>query len=432
MMNKVTSWGRIEQPLHDLSTPVDRQAVGQLLTESAPGLAYGLGRSYGDVCLNAGGNLWNTSNLDRFVSFDIDTGVLVCEAGVSLKSIQSLAVKSGWMLPVSPGTQFVTVAGAIANDVHGKNHHRMGCFGNHVKSFELLRTDGECLTCSAEQNADWFAATIGGFGLTGVILTVELQLRSVDGPWLQVESLPYYNLEGFFDIALESESDWEYTVSWIDCCSADGRGIFTRCNHSQSVENEPKPGTQINVPFTPPISLINRWSLKAFNKCYFNFHKAKAGHSLQHYRPLFYPLDAIGNWNRIYGRNGFYQYQCVIPEGNGRDAIKEISQKILSADQGSFLAVLKTFGDCDSPGMMSFPMRGVTLALDFPNQGAKTLALFETLDAVVREAGGRLYLAKDNRMSSDMFEATYPNLDKFCGFIDPGISSSMSRRLLGR
>lgn len=391
-----------------------------------------MGRSYGDSCLNPLGSLWTTTGLDRFISFDVDTGRLVCESGVLLRDIQRIFLAKGWMLAVTPGTQFVTVGGAVANDVHGKNHHLAGSFGDHVRSITLLRTTGETIECGPRLESGWFAATIGGLGLTGIILSVELQLRRVDGPWLATETIPYSSLDEFFKLADESESGWEYTVSWIDCLSKRGnRGLFMRGNpNAVQGLREPGAGT-ISVPFAPPISMVNKVSLRLFNAAYFHAAKLRPARSIVHYEPFFYPLDKLRDWNRIYGPRGFYQYQCVVPRVDGREAIAAILREISDSGEGSFLAVLKTFGDRQSAGLLGFPMHGVTLALDFTNRGPTTHRLFDRMDAILREVGGRIYPAKDARMSRELFEAGYPRLPEFLPYRDPGISSAMSRRLMG-
>lgn len=387
-----------------------------------------MGRSYGDVCLNPDGLLWDTTGLDRFISFDENSGRLVCEAGVLLRDIQRLCVPRGWMLPVVPGTQIVTVGGAIANDIHGKNHHRAGSFGDHVLRFTLARTDGS-LTESRPRE-ELFAATIGGLGLTGVITEAELQLKRVPGPWLAVETLPYRDLSAFFELADASEADWEHTVSWVDCLDGAGRGIFMRANAVDAGQDQPAPARPWRVPFVPPISFVNRLSLRPFNAMYFHLKKNNRS-SLQHYETFFHPLDNVLEWNRLYGPRGFFQYQCVLPRAVGHEAIQAMLKRIARSGMGSFLAVLKTFGERESAGMLSFAMPGVTLALDFPHQGERTLQLMAALDAIVREAKGRLYPAKDARMPIDLFESGYPRLNEFLRYRDPGISSAMSRRLLG-
>jgi FAD/FMN-containing dehydrogenase len=336
------------------------------------------------------------------------------------------------MLPVTPGTQLVTVGGAIANDVHGKNHHRVGSFGDHVCEISLQRTDDETIVCGPNLKREWFSATVGGIGLTGVILKASLQLRRVAGPWLHAETLPYQNLAKFFALADGSEEGWEHTVSWIDCISGGGgRGIFMRGNPVEDHGYAEPQLKKLSVPFAPPVSLINRLTLRPFNTSYYLLKSARAGRSTAHYEKFFYPLDNILNWNRIYGPRGFYQYQSVVPREAGLYSVKAMLREIAKSGDGSFLAVLKTFGNRQSVGMLSFPQPGVTLALDFPNRGERTIKLFERLDAIVREAGGRIYPAKDARMPRDLFESGYPRLGEFMKYRDPGISSALSRRLMG-
>jgi FAD/FMN-containing dehydrogenase len=403
-----------------------------VMARTTPGLAFGMGRSYGDVCLNPAGTLWLTTGLNHFIHFDAKSGRLTCEAGVLLRDIQQTMSRQGWMLPVTPGTQFVTVGGAIANDVHGKNHHVMGSFGHHVLQFTLIRTTGEELVCSPNENPEWFAATLGGMGLTGVIQQATLQLRPVQGPWLDTQTLPYASLDEFFHLADDSEANWEYTVSWIDCMKhGSSRGLFMRGNHANRIGFERPQKSALNMPFTPPVSMVNRWSLKPFNALYFNVNRWKASRQVQHYEPFFYPLDNVLAWNRMYGPKGFYQYQCVLPRQNGQAGIQAMLSEISHSGQGSFLAVLKTFGQRSSLGMLSFAQPGVTLALDFPNRDQATLHLLNQLDAVVSEHGGRIYMAKDARMPRALFDAGYPQLQAFSAFRDPGISSAMSRRLMG-
>lgn len=432
-MKAVASWGRLgDEPHHVVNVATPSQGLGLQLGGSRPGLAHGMGRSYGDVCLNPGGTLWLTSGLDRFIAFDDSTGHLVCEAGVLLRDIQRLAAARGWMLPVTPGTQMVTVGGAIANDVHGKNHHAQGSFGDHVHSLSLLRTNGEMIHCGPSDHSDWFAATVGGLGLTGVIVQAEIRLRRVTSPWLDTETLAYASLDDFFALADDSERHWEHTVSWIDCIGAGGgRGVFMRANHSNAKHPEPPPKRKLTVPLVPPVSLVNRLSLRPFNAAYYHIKKRRAGRATMHYEPFFYPLDNLLEWNRIYGPRGFFQYQSVVPRASGRDAVQAMLNEIARSGEGSFLAVLKTFGNRESLGMLGFAQPGVTLALDFPNHGARTHRLFERLDAVVREAGGRIYPAKDARMPRALFEAGYPRLNEFMAHRDPGISSGLSRRLMG-
>lgn len=431
-MKSISSWGRLSNDPHKVIALSDIHGAQDLikLKDSEFGLPYGMGRSYGDVGLNPNGLLWLTPGLNHFIAFDETTGLLQCESGVLLRDIQKLFIPRGWMLPVSPGTQMVTVGGAIANDVHGKNHHAHGSFGDHVRHLKMARTDGQIIECGPSLHSKWFAATIGGLGLTGVILEAQIQLKRTSGPWLDTETLPYSNLTEFFDLADSSERDWEHTVSWVDCLSGDGKGIFMRANPSASKEPSPVKSSK-RMPFTPPTSLVNSISLKPFNFAYYHLQKYHSGKNIAHYEPFFYPLDKLLEWNRMYGPKGFFQYQSVVPRDVGHDSTKAMLNEIERANEGSFLAVLKTFGNRESLGMLSFPQPGVTLALDFPNHGERTLKLFERLDAIVKEAKGRIYPAKDARMPKELFEMGYPKLQEFQQYRDPRISSSLSRRLMG-
>ena len=432
-MKPVSSWGRLSADPHHVVGLSDPRKVREALScGGAPGVAHGMGRSYGDACLNPQGTLWLTTGLDHFIAFDDRTGRLVCEVGVLLRDIQRLAVPRGWILPVTPGTQLVTVGGAIANDVHGKNHHVLGAFGDHVQHLTLLRTDGETIQCGPDERPDWFAATVGGVGLTGVIVQAEIQLRRIPGPWLETETIPYANLDEFFQLADDSEAQWEHTVSWIDCIpGSGGRGVFMRGNPVAAERQPVPPGRQLTMPIVPPVSLVNRLSLRPFNMAYYHLKKWRAGRAVTHYEPFFYPLDNLLEWNRMYGPRGFFQYQSVVPRGVARDAVQSMLQEIARFGDGSFLAVLKTFGNRAPVGMLSFAQPGATLALDFPNHGEHTQKLFARLDAIVTEARGRIYLAKDARMPRALFEAGYPRLPEFLKYRDRGISSGLSRRLMG-
>lgn len=338
----------------------------------------------------------------------------------------------GWFLPVTPGTKFVTVGGAIANDVHGKNHHAAGSFGGYVTAFELLRSYGEKLRCTTQENENLFRATLGGMGLTGLILWAELRLKRIRGPFVDVERIPFGSLEEFFQMSEESDRNFEYTVSWIDSLAGRkiGRGILLRGNHSQACGDavEFGRGRTITVPFDVPGGLLNSSTLRVFNALYFQAEKRKRGVRTVHYDSFFYPLDAIRGWNRLYGRRGLLQYQCVVGSGN-RQAIEEMLAVIAKSGAGSFLAILKRFGDTRSGGIMSFPRPGVTLALDFAYCGAKTLEMLERLDEIVRDAGGAVYPAKDARMSPESFDCFFPEWRCFAEFLDPKFSSSFWRRV---
>jgi FAD/FMN-containing dehydrogenase len=398
-------------------------------------LPFGLGRSYGDSCLNDGGVIISTRRLDRFLSFDSEKGLLTCEAGVSLADILSFSVPRQWFLPVTPGTKFVTLGGAIANDVHGKNHHRAGTFGCHVTEFELLRSSGEILRCSPERNAELYAATIGGLGLTGLIRSATLQLKKIGGPYIDRESVKFGSLDEFFEISAQSEMSFEYTVAWLDCVSTGksfGRGLFFRGEHSNMPANGHRPGKPLlKVPFDFPGFALNKLSVSAFNQLYFHKQFSRIKKDVLHYDPFFYPLDSVYDWNRIYGSRGFLQFQCVIPTEDHHEALTRILRLIVDSGRASFLAVLKEFGDVPSPGMLSFPRKGVTLCLDFPNQGQSTLELLSRIDDIVRNTGGAQYPAKDSTMSGSSFKQYFPRWEEFTKYVDPKFSSSFWRRVIG-
>lgn len=429
----VESWGRYPRT----SQRVVRLGWRNEPLPSLPGqtvLPYGLGRSYGDSCLNDGNAVLAVRTLNHFLGFDAASGLLQCEAGVSLDEILRLAVPRGWFLPTTPGTKFVTVGGAIANDVHGKNHHRTGTFGGQVTRFELLRSDGRRLLCSPSENAPWFRATVGGLGLTGLITWAELRLRRIDNALIEVESVKFRNLDEFFEISAASDRNFEYTVAWLDCVSGGetlGRGIFMRGNHAgphiHTLQVHRPPGK--SVPFDFPNFALNRLSINLFNKLYYGWQRGKSAAATVHYDPFFYPLDAVNHWSRIYGRRGFFQYQFVVPLEPNQRTLRQILLRIAASGRGSFLAVLKTFGAHPSPGLLSFPRPGTTLALDFPNQGSATLELFNQLDRLVLEAGGRIYPAKDARMSPAVFQQGYPEWREFQQWLDPGFSSTFWRRV---
>jgi len=433
MTDEFQSWGRYPRvgDQHVVRAR-DRHALPPF-DAGRPNLAYGNGRSYGDVCLNEGGTLIAMRDLNRFIAFDVQAGELVCEAGVLLADILDLAGPRGWFLPAVPGTKFVTVGGAIANDVHGKNHHRVGTFGTNVLAFSLSRSDGSDLHCSQTENPELFAATIGGLGLTGVITQARLKLRPVKSGYFEGEQIKFRTLDEFFTLAEKSEDPYEYTAAWIDCLAegeALGRGLFMRANHAETGGFEAPRSLPLAMPATPPLSLVNRLSLGVFNTLYYERQRTAVVARRWHYNPYLFPLDTISDWNRVYGPKGFVQYQCVVPMADVRDASHALLTEISRSGQGSPLVVFKTFGDVVSPGMLSFPMKGATLALDFPMAGGKTLSLLDRLDRIVAEAGGRLYPAKDARMTGDMFEKGYPAFGQFMKHVDPAFGSSFGRRVL--
>ena len=434
--NQPRSWGRYPKV-----TPAEVQSVfwrselPNIADFEQPVLPYAYGRSYGDSCLNEGGVSLDVSHLRRFISFDEDEGLLCCEAGVSLAEILELIVPRGWFIPVSPGTRFVSVGGAIANDVHGKNHHKAGTFGCHVTRFELLRSNGERLICSPHENTNLFQATIGGLGLTGVILWAEFRLKPIVNPFIDMERIQFSSLDEFLQISAETDQQYEYTMSWVDILIGGQnlcRGIFMCGNNDQSrslASKKTRRMLPLTVPFDLPSFVLNSLTVKSFNELFYHSQLSKRVHKVVPYEPFFYPLDSIHEWNRLYGKRGFLQYQFVVPFQDGFGAMREIIGRIRRSGEGSFLTVLKTFGTIRSPGMLSFPRPGITLALDFAYGGQKTLQLLDELDKVVRQSGGAVYPAKDARMSAENFQAFFPRWQEFAQYVDPHFSSSFWRRV---
>lgn len=430
-MQQVSSWGRLRQAPHEVSRPAFLDAArAAIAAGGAPALCYGLGRSYGDVCLNENGRLIVTDLLDRLISFDRQSGVVRAEAGVSLDRLLRVIVPAGWFLPVTPGTKFVTLGGAVANDVHGKNHESAGTFGAHVRALGLARSSGEVLTLSSSENAELFAATIGGLGLTGVILWVELELEPIRSAMIDTETLALDDLDAFFRVANESRK-WPYTVAWVDCLAkgrATGRGFFIRGSHAEEGGLKTHGATRLAAPFDAPGFLLNTHTTALFNAGV--RHRPWAlGQKRMHYDPFFYPLDAVADWNRLYGKRGFFQHQSVMPMANAPDTLRKLLALTAEFGEGSFLMVLKLFGDKPSPGLLSFPMPGATLALDFPNKGESTRRLLDRMADAVLEAGGRLYSAKDATMSGAAFRAGYPQWRKLEAQRDPAMMSDFWRRM---
>jgi FAD/FMN-containing dehydrogenase len=437
----VMSWGRVLRAPCERARPAFADQVAGLVgkvTEKTM-LGIGLGRSYGDSGLNGRGRVIDMTALDRVIAFDTTTGVIRAEAGLTLGELLRIVVPHGFFLPTTPGTRFVTLGGAVANDVHGKNHHSAGTLGASVRRIGLVRSEacgisvGE-LVISPQEHSELFSATVAGLGLTGLISWVELQLVRVGSAYLGAETIAFCGYDEFMSIARESEAAFEHTVAWIDCTSgSDGRstrGLFSRANWlTDGLYKVHSDRGGASVPLELPGLTINPVTLKAFNALYYKMGAMRRGRQRQHYAPFFYPLDAIGNWNRAYGKAGFYQYQCVVPPAAADRAIPEMLGEIARSGQGSCLAVLKTFGAKASPGMLSFPREGVTLALDFPNRKARTHRLFERLDAIVRDASGRLYPAKDGRMPASLFQAGYPELVRFARHVDPQFQSDFWRRM---
>ncbi len=426
------SWGGLPKVSQSVLSITNRHA--QLPVFEGKGLPRGNGRSYGDSCLCPGGTLLDARGLSKFIDFDASSGMIECEGGVTLGEIIDLALPHGWFLPVTPGTQFATVAGAIANDVHGKNHHVAGSFGHHVQSLALQRSDGERIMCQPGDLTGYFEATVGGLGLTGLITEARLQLKRVPGPWLWVDSIKFGSLTEFFDLSRSSAARFEYSVAWVDCTAHGrnmGRGHFLRGDHAagNSMLTAPKK-RHLTFPVRPPFSLVNQLTLKPFNSAYYYRQRSKVKSGFSHFSPYFYPLDGINMWNRMYGRRGFFQYQSVLPPDSAEMGTREMLQSIANFGKGSFLAVLKEFGSMESLGLMSFPRPGTTLAIDFANDGADVLKLMKRLDEIVTHAGGALYPGKDARMSSSLFKAGFPNWEAMSRYLDPRFESGFWKRVM--
>ncbi len=411
----LSGWGRfprIECERIGVRSPAD--AIGAVAGLDST-IARGNGRSYGDPALNPAAVL-DMRHCDRVLAFDRQTGRITCEAGLMLSDLLSFAMPRGFFPPVTPGTKFVTIGGMIAADVHGKNHHHTGTFGRHVETMSLLCADGVVRQCSSSENTDLFHATCGGMGLTGIILDASFRMLAIETPLIRQETLKAANLEEAM-AHCEASADWTYTVAWIDCMARGkelGRALIYRGEHATAAETGsgslavPRRRAK-RVPFDFPAWALNRWSVAGFNALYFRH--GTPGTQMIDYDRYFYPLDALHDWNRIYGRQGFVQYQCVLPKDGSHAGLEKLLERISIARRGSFLAVLKLFGPTGD-GFLSFPMEGYTLALDFPAEH-ETFSLFRELDRIVAAHGGRLYLAKDACSSPEMLRQGYPQLDRF-------------------
>jgi FAD/FMN-containing dehydrogenase len=394
-------------------------------------LAYGNGRSYGDSCQNGAGTIVDMRPLNRIRAFNAETGVIEAEAGVLLSDIIAHAAPYGFFPAVVPGTQFVTLGGAIANDVHGKNHHRRGTFGCHVESLTLLRSDGQAHYSSATENERQFAATIGGMGLTGLILSASIRLMRVPSLDIVEKVTPFRDLGEFFELAEAADQANEYVVAWIDQLAGGhsrGRGLLFTGNHAEHGSHVAlRASGNLSVPFQPPFNVLNRPFLTVFNAAY-RWKKSRSAPRQVGYQGFFFPLDGVGNWNRLYGPNGLFQHQSVMPQDVARRVVPALLAAAKRAGQGSFLTVLKRFGGVRSPALLSFPRPGFTLTLDFPNRGRATLALLKELDQITVEAGGAVNPYKDARMGDDVFAASFPEWQRLEAIRDPAFMSSFWAR----
>lgn len=379
-------------------------------------ISRGNGRCYGDSSLQK--NIFSTLALDKFISFDKTNCTIKCEAGVLLSDILKVVVPHGFFLPVTPGTRFITIGGAVASNIHGKNHHKDGAISKYIKDIELLNESGEIMYCSRNANKGLFINTIGGMGLTGIILTISLRLKRIETSFVSMKSIKARNLSEVLDL-FDKYNNYTYSVAWIDCLSKGaklGRSILMLGEHSElgklNSYQLKKPlaihsDKQLNIPLMFPRVTLNSSSIRAFNFLYYNKQLRNEYNKIVPYSSFFFPLDKLNNWNRIYGKNGFIQYQFVLPFENGREGLKKILVKIANSGLGSFLAVLKTFGEGDEfSAPISFPRSGYTLALDF-KLTTKVLELLDELDEMVLNLNGRLYLTKDARMAKTSFNNMY-------------------------
>ena len=440
---KLSGWGRY--PVIDcrMKRLREREALPGLLGRGGALIARGNGRSYGDAALNPDLTL-SMLAMDRMQAFDAENGLLTCESGVLLADVLDTFVPRGWFPPVAPGTKFVTVGGMAAADVHGKNHHRDGSFGAHVESLTLATADGAIRTCSRTEHADLFRATVGGMGLTGVILSVSFRLEPVETAFVMAETVAARDLDETMAV-FEASRDWPYSVAWVDCLARGAklgrslvtRGAFmTRGALPAQLAREPlRPArtSRLTVPVDAPSVLLNRTTIGLFNALHYRRGRGRSGARPVHFETFFFPLDRLGAWNRLYGRRGFVQYQCVLPKAESPAGIGALLERSAAAGQGSFLAVLKLLGP-GGEGLLSFPMEGYTLALDFPMRPG-TLALLEALDEITHRHGGRIYLAKDARCAPERLARGYPRRAAFdavraeAAGAPPKFASTLSRRL---
>ncbi|MBW3098231.1 FAD-binding oxidoreductase [Pseudohoeflea coraliihabitans] len=423
------SWGRIRRQQRAHCEPAALTAAD---APPAGLLAFGNGRSYGDSCHNDAGRLMPMQPGAVIHHFDADTGILEADAGVTLAAILAEVMPKGWFLAVTPGTAQATLGGAIANDVHGKNHHRRGSFGHSVLAFDLMRSDQGRVSCSPSDNGALFKASIGGMGLTGVIGRVRLQLMRVPSANIRQRAWRFFSLDGYFDAIDAVDAEHEYSVAWIDQLAtggAAGRGVLMAGDHDAEggAAAAPLP-PRFSVPVQPPVNLLNRLTLRAFNALYFG--RAPKARTVTQigWRSYFHPLDAIGNWNRLYGPRGLYQHQSVFPAETARQTTLELMACARAHGHASFLTVLKRFGERPQPGLLSFARPGFTLTLDFANRGGKTVAMLDALDGIVVAAGGAVNPYKDQRMSPDVFAASFPEWGALEAMRDPKLMSDFWRR----
>ncbi|MFP4040067.1 MAG: FAD-binding protein [Desulfosudaceae bacterium] len=429
---KLSGWGRFPEVTARVCRCGDRPALAACLKEGGAWIPFGLGRSYGDSAL--GSRVMLMSDLAREIEIDGHTGRLICQAGVSLARLLAMLVPRGWFLPVVPGTRQVTVGGAIASDVHGKNHHQDGSFSNYVSSLSLMMPDGEVVVCSPRSNPDLFRATCGGMGLTGVILSAEIRLKRIDSSLIRGEVMACRDLDELL-AGFENFSDWPYLVAWIDGTAVDdtrGRFLLMAGRHDSAGGWSYRARPVLTVPSWCPGFIVNRVTIRMFNTFYYRLRRQFKNRFVSAIDPFFFPLDRLADWNRLYGKRGLLQYQLVLPERAGRQGLRTIFQEISGSSLTPALAVLKLLGP-GNDNFLSFPRQGYTLALDY-KLSPGLFSFFKRLDCIVQEHGGRIYLAKDARMPAALMSAGYPGLNKFAHVRDQyrlrqTFQSRQSRRL---
>lgn len=439
LITPISGWGHYPVQSCELERP---ERYADLRPHADRVVARGQGRSYGDASLNVDGRVLLTERVNRLLEFDAANGKLRAEAGTTLAEILDVIVPMGWFVPVTPGTKFVSLGGCVAADIHGKNHHHEGSFGDHLLSIELILADGSRVVCSPSERSDLFWATVGGMGLTGIIGEVTLKLIPIESALMKVHHHAAVNFEQLFRLMQDPKLDDRYTVAWIDSLATGknlGRGI-AMCGHHAAADEVPdnihgdiKPAPSHSIPFDLPTWVLNSRSISALNSHYYRREGGKRYPFLSNHDSYFYPLDAIGSWYRLYGKRGFVQYQCVIPDTTAFEGVRSLLEKLSNSRRPSFLAVLKRLGP-QGRGLLSFPMSGYTLALDFPIRNNGLFVLLNKLDEIVLQHGGRVYLAKDARLSADSFRAMYPRYQEWLAIkntVDPQnrFSSSLSRRI---